>query len=104
METCEEMGFPIAAEKTEGPVTIITLLGIVLDSAKVNPEKFARWRTRKSCTKRELQSLAGHLNYACKVIRPACRFLWRVFGLLSQFHKRDHMIRLNAAFRVDLEW
>ena len=54
--------------------------------------------------KRELQSLAGHLNHACKVIRPGRRFLRGVFGLLSQFHRRDHMIRLNAAFRTDLEW
>ena len=27
-----------------------------------------------------------------------------IFGLISQFGKRDHMIRLNAAFRADLEW
>ena len=34
----------------------------------------ARWRTRKSCTKKELQSLVGHLNHAGKVIRPGRRF------------------------------
>ena len=67
-------------------------------------ELVAKWRRRKACTKRELQSLAGHLNHACKVIRPGRRFLRGVFGLLSQFHKRDHMIRLNAAFRADLDW
>ena len=115
LETCEEMGFPVAREKIEGPATIITLLGIILDSElmqlRLPPEKLkklrelvARWRTRKSCTKRELQSLAGHLNHACKVIRPGRRFLRGVFGLLSQFHRQDHMIRLNAAFRADLEW
>ena len=26
------------------------------------------------------------------------------FGLISQFGRQDHMIRLNAAFRADLEW
>ena len=51
----------------------------------------------------ELQSLAGYLNHACKVIRPGQRFLRGVFGLLSQFHKQDHMISLNSAFRVDLD-
>ena len=52
----------------------------------------------------EDQSLAGHLNHACKVVWPGRRFLRGIFGLISQFRKQDHMIRLNAAFRADLEW
>ena len=115
METCAELGFPVAAEKTEGPTTQITLLGIELDSnlmqLRLPHEKLRKlrelvdkWRRRKTCTKRDLQSLAGHLNHACKVIRPGRRFLRGIFGLLSQFHKRDHPIRMNAAFRADLEW
>ena len=62
------------------------------------------WRKRKSCSKRELQSLAGHLNHVCKVVRPGRRFLRGVFGLLHQFRSPDHKIRLNAAFRADMEW
>ena len=110
LETCEESGFSVKAEKTEGLSTKITLLRIELDSelpqlrlpqdqlAKLR-ELVAKWRMRKGCTKRELQSLAGYLNHACKVIRPGRRFLRGVFGLLLQFHKQDHMIRLNTAFR-----
>ena len=64
----------------------------------------ASWRRRKCCTKRELQSLAGHLNHACKVVRPGRRFLRGIFGLLSGFKRKDHFIRLNGAFRADLEW
>ena len=64
----------------------------------------AVWRKRKCCSRRELQSLAGHLNHACKVVRPGRRFLRGIFGLLSVFRKREHTIRLNAAFRADLEW
>ena len=33
--TCDEAGYPVAEEKTEGPATEITLLGIELDSAKL---------------------------------------------------------------------
>ena len=99
----------------EGPATKITLLGIEFDSqllqlslphdklAKLR-ELVAKWRTRKGCTKRELQSLAGYLNHACKVIRPGRQFLRGVFGLMSQFNKLDHMIRLITAFRADMEW
>ena len=115
LATCADLGFPVATEKTEGPVTTITLLGIELDSEKLQlrlpqgkleklRELVEKWRRKKTCSKRELQSLAGHLNHACKVIKPGRRFLRGVFGLLSQFHRRDHWIRLNAAFRADMEW
>lgn len=115
LETCEQTGFAVKAEKTEGPSTRITLLGIELDSEllelRLPQDKLsklrvlvAKWRNKKACTKRELQSLAGYLNHACKVIRPGRRFLRGVFGLISQFHRQDHMIRLNSAFRADLEW
>ena len=113
--TCEELGFQVATEKTEGPATTITLLGIEVESDRLElrlpqakllrlRELVGKWRRRKACTKRDLQSLAGHLNHACKVIRPGRRFLRGVFGLLSQFHRRYHMIRLNSAFRADMEW
>ena len=112
---CEEAGCPVAEEKTEGPATEITLLGIELDSLQLQlrlpQEKLtklkklvAKWRKRDGCKKRELESLAGHLSHACKVVRPGRRFLRGIFGLLSRFRRRDHPIRLNAAFRADLEW
>ena len=115
LDTCAEVGFPVSEGKTFGPATTITLLGIELDAVaselRLPREKLmklrkmvARWRTRKACTKRELQSLAGHLNHACKVVRPGRRFLRGLFGLISQFGRRDHMIRLSSSFRADLEW
>ena len=115
VETCKEVGFPVAEEKTRGPATLMELLGIEIDSElmqlRLPPEKLkklrelvASWRKRKACTKRELQSLAGHLNHACKVVKPGRRFLRGVFGLISQFRRRDHRVRLNTAFRADLEW
>ena len=112
---CEEARCPVAGEKTEGPVTEITLLGIELGSLKLQlrlpQEKLkklrklvAKWRKRDGCKKHELESLAGHLNHACKVVRPGRRFLRGIFGLLSRFRWQDHPIRLNAAFCADLEW
>ena len=113
LDTCCRLGFPVADEKTVGPATLITFLGIEVDSVgmqlrlpmvklKKLKELVASWRKRKGCRKRELQSLAGHLNHACKVVRPGRRFLRGIFGLLSHFGRRD--IRLNAGFRADLEW
>ncbi len=115
LETCEQTGFSVKQEKTEGPTTRMIILGVELDSELLQlrlpqdkleklRELVATWRKKKACTKRELQSLAGHLNHACKVIRPGRRFLRGIFGLISLFKRPDHMIRLNAAFRADLEW
>jgi len=75
----------VAPEKTEGPTTSLLLLGVELDTELMElrlPQKkllklrelVAKWRQRKACTKRELQSLAGYLNHACKVIRSGRRF------------------------------
>ena len=115
LETCKEVGFPVSDQKTVGPVTVITILGIEVDSVRCElrlpQDKLAKlkvllkaWRRRKVCTKRELQSLAGHLSHACKVVRPGRRFLRGVFELISQFRRRDHKIRLNTAIRADVEW
>lgn len=115
LEVCEQTGFFVKPEKTEGPTTSMIILGVELDSERLQlrlpqdkldrlRELVATWRKRKACTKRELKSLAGHLNHAYKVIRPGQGFLHGVFSLLSLFNRPDHMIRLNAAFRADLEW
>ena len=115
LEACGEVGMLVAEEKTMGPSTLLPLLGIELDSEglqlRLPPEKLEElrqlvgsWRKRKGFSKRELQSLAGYLNHACKVVRPGRRFLRRIFSLMSQFGRQDHIIRLNGAFRADLEW
>lgn len=83
LATCEEAGFQVAPEKTEGPTTSLSLLGVELDSDRMElrlPQKkllklrdlVEKWRRRKACSKRELQSLAGYLNHACKVISEVC--------------------------------
>ena len=62
------------------------------------------WLGKKSCLKGELQSLAGKLQHACKVVRPGRTFLRRVFELLSVTSRKHHHIRLDIMFRLDLLW
>jgi hypothetical protein len=78
------VGFPVKERpKTVGPVT---QMGVELDSEemvlRLPQEKLtklksliAAWRKRKCCKKKELESLAGYLNHACKVVKPGRRFL-----------------------------
>ena len=52
----------------------------------------------------ELQSLAGKLQHACKVVRPGRTFLGHVFKTMHVTGKRYHHVRLNAGFRSDITW
>ena len=115
LDICRELGVPVAAHKCEGPTPILTFLGIELDSTTMEirlpyvkivklKSLIASWRSRKSCRRRELESLVGHLCHACKVVRPGRRFLRGFFQLLSKCRRRHFCIRLNCGFRADLEW
>ncbi len=68
LETCGELGVPIADDKTEGPATCITFLGIEMDTIAMvlwlPPYKLQRlqqeiqqWCQRKFCTKKKSFSL-----------------------------------------------
>lgn len=56
------------------------------------------------CTRKELESLIGYLQHACKVIPQGRTFLRRMINLLSAFRREDHPIRLNREFHLDLSW
>ena len=73
------LGVPIAQGKTVGLTQIIEIIGIILDSIKLEArlpqdkvkhikEAFSEWECKKTCTLKELQSLIGTLNFACKVV------------------------------------
>ena len=66
----------------------------------------AQWSSRNSCRRRELESLIGTLQHACRVVRPGRAFLRRIIDLLRtpSATKPHHYIRLNREFRVDLQW
>lgn len=112
---CRELGVPLAPNKEEGPSTKLTLLGIEIDTVKgelrLPAEKLQAlrtllrsWRTKKSCTRRELESLIGYLHHATKVIRPGRSFLRRIIALISGCRQRHHHIRLNKEFKADIAW
>ena len=115
LETCWQLGVPIAVHKCQGPTTCLEFLGIEIDTIamelRLPQDKLTRLRTligewclRKACQKKDLQRLVGHLCHACKVVRPGRRFLRGMFSLLSGSRRSHHYIRLNRQFRADLEW
>ena len=109
------LGVPVAAHKTEGPSTVLAFLGILIDTdrfeLRLPPEKLARlqetlqsWSGKRSCTRKELESLLGRLSHAATVVRQGRTFLRQLFPLLSLDRASHHYIRLNAGARADLLW
>ena len=111
----DHLGFPVAMHKTEGPTCCITFLGIIIDTEafelQLPAEKLHKlqallssWCARKSCTKKELESLLGHLSHAATVVRPGRTFLRKLFSLLHSTKAPYHLVRLGAGARADLAW
>nr|XP_006822332.1 PREDICTED: uncharacterized protein LOC102808029 [Saccoglossus kowalevskii] len=107
------LGIPIAPHKTVGPTTVLEYLGIELDTvrmqARLPQDKLSRihellktFLSRKSCTKRELLSLLGHLNFACRVVIPGRTFISRLIELSKGVKKLHHHISISSESRKDL--
>ena len=62
------------------------------------------WRSRKSCSRSELESLLGHLAHAAIVVQPGWTFLRQLFMLLSTVAKPHYYVRLNQSVRGDIAW
>ena len=90
----DRLGVPIAEEKVEGPSVCLTFLGIELDTRRMirrlsshkltELESLIReWLPKKACKVKELQSLVGKLQHACKVVHLGRTFLCRMLELLE---------------------
>uniref|UniRef100_A0A1X7T5D0 Reverse transcriptase domain-containing protein n=1 Tax=Amphimedon queenslandica TaxID=400682 RepID=A0A1X7T5D0_AMPQE len=95
---CEKLGLPVAPHKVMGPATSLIFLGIeinlVCQVIRLPVDKLARlkqalrkWGNKRAATKRQLQSLIGHLNHAAKVVKPGRPFLR---GLINTIPQRQH--------------
>ena len=111
----KEIGIPIAHEKTIGPSSRLTYLGIeinTLDQSISLPEdklsslltSLNQWKNKRKCTKRELLSLIGSLSFAAKVVKSGRTFLRRLIALSTSVTRLHHHISLNKEARADITW
>jgi hypothetical protein len=114
------LGAPDAVDKTEGPATALTYLGIRIDSAEMSIsldaaklaailEQLDRWCTRTTCSIRQLQSLIGSLQWASYVVRHGRTFVQHLRNLLVEQQGRSRPSDESAVFlteeaRDDLRW
>ena len=110
-----DLGVPVADHKTEGPATRVTFLGFQIDTLtgqlSLPQDKLTRlkllvqeWCGRTSCTRRELESLLGHLSHAATAVRPGRLYLRQLFALLPTASRPFFFVRLKAPVRADLAW
>lgn len=96
-----------------GPSTELEYLGKILDTdrmeARLPDEKLVRisqlvqqFSTRKSCTKRELLSLLGHLNFASRVVLPVRSFVSYLISLSTKARDLHKYVALKSECRLDL--
>ena len=107
------IGVPVAHHKMEGPSTVLIFLRIQIDTASLQlsfPQKkvvrlrqlLEVWIWKRSCTRKDLESLLGHLLHAATVICPGCTFLQQLFSLLAVASRPSLFVCLNAVVGADL--
>lgn len=108
---CDDLGLTVNTKKSSAGTTA-EFLGIELDSlameARLPPAKLQRARdavaamlAKDSTPYADLESLAGFLSFAARVIIPGRAFLRRIFDALR---KKVARIHLNSAIKADLRW
>lgn len=109
------LGFSISWKKVEGPTQRLIFLGIefncVTQSLHLPVAKLSEFRelllafsTRSRASRRQLQQLAGKLNWACQVVRGGRTYLRRILNLISPLRQPNHKIRLDRNFHLDIQW
>ena len=109
-----ELGLTINEKKLVSPSTVVTCLGVQIDTTKgtisVPPEKLNKiiemclaWSYKTTVTKRQLQSLLGSLLHITKCVRTARVFLNRMLQTLRNAKDLTN-IKLDDQFYRDLNW
>lgn len=78
---------------------------------EIPPERLAficdevkHWPKRRGCTKRELQSLIGYLQYLTRIIPWGRAFIHRMIRLVANNRPPHAPVRLSSGLRLDLQW
>ncbi|XP_070199530.1 uncharacterized protein [Littorina saxatilis] len=109
-----DLGVPIAADKVEGPSTCRKFLGLIVDTValqvRIPQDKLLELKRQVSeflykhkVTLRQLQSLIGKLNFACRAVVPGRAFCRRLIDATRGVKRPFHHIRITAAMREDLK-
>lgn len=108
-----KVGLPIAWDKLVSPCKAIRFLGIIIDcmnkEIRIPRDKIDAFiqlaretRVKRFVYRKELQSIAGHINHLGKAVCAARLFMNRILGLLRAMKGRS--IRVDYQLCRDLDW
>lgn len=111
---CNNLGVPIAHEKSEGPAQILTFLGLEIDTLQMFvriPEaklldlrcQLVQLLKKKRVQLKELQSLTGLMNFCSRVISSSRAFIRRFYDAMIGISNPKHHIRLSASLKDDMD-
>ena len=113
IQLCHHIGVPIAHNKTEGPIKVLTFLGIELDSiimhARLPSDKLLKYResikqvaNSSSTTLRALKSVIGQLIFTTSVIPSGRAFLRRLHNLTIGKLNPNQIVTIHNSAKHDL--
>lgn len=113
-ELCLEIGVPIADNKTVGPTTSITFLGLVIDTermlVRIPLEKIYKLKlgiqyiqSSKKIKVKDLESIVGLMAFCARAIPSARAFSRRFYDVISSvnFRKPYFFVRINQEIKED---
>ena len=117
LDICNEIKFPVALEKTYWGTTLLTFLGLLLDTVNqvvcilvekiqkvLNMVRFFINKKNQKVTVHQVQKLCRFLNFLCRCVIPGRAFLRHTYSLVSGNNlKPFHHVRVNNEVRLDLE-
>jgi len=112
-QLCQELGVPVADEKTVGPVTCLTYLGYELDSVAMEIripqdklkeilQQIETFLSKPKVTLRQLQSLTGSLAFCAKAMPSARAFVRRMYSAMKYAKRPFHKVRVTKGMREDI--
>ncbi len=109
------LGFSINWNKVVGPSQRITFLGINIDTIRMMLELprdkvqelhdlLDSFTTKARASRRQLESLAGKLNWSAQVVRGGRVYLRRILDQIHKLRAPHHKAKLTPAFQADIHW
>ena len=111
---CEQFGVPMAEEKTIGPTSVLTFLGLEINTnhmtVSIPQDKLQRLYDElssllacKKTTLKNLQSVTGLLNFCCRAIPAGRAFIRRFYDAMTGLSKPHHHVCVNVEMKNDIK-
>ena len=117
LKVCDIINFPVSLQKTVWGTTLLTFLGLLLDTENqlicipldkleraINMIEFFLNKRNGKVTVLQVQRLAGFPNFLCRAIVPGRAFVRRLYNLTAGNNLLPHHhIRISEEVRLDLD-